>query len=432
MDNSILINQWIKSLKENKLKRSYHHLDVPVDLKDPKNILYMKEKINNLEKHQFLPFIKSRKRVVKFKRKSKTEKIKSVKIRNIMYASHIDAHIYAYYNFILNKKYEEYILKNNIQNSVIAYRKITLDDSEKGKSNIHFSKEVIEEIKSKKNCIVISVDIKSFFDNLDHVILKKSLINILNSDKLDSDIYKIFKSLTKYKYIDHDVFITNKFKSIANQKGLFVFNSIKGSFKQNLTGIGIPQGSPISGLLSNIYLINLDLSVKNKKPDVFYRRYCDDIIFVCGLRDYDDLLDLISSVLLSLKLETQEKKTFVHFFKEDGEGVVRCDKITDRNGTVSNKKYLDYLGVEYDGSTRIRSSTLTNIRSKNLLRIKIQNKNLSFTKLKKPKTERSPSTKKRNIYLDYAAKILPESSIGKQSLKIKKIANKYKGKINNS
>src|SRR5690606_13844326 len=50
----------------------------------------------------------------------------------------------------------------------------------------------------------------------------------------------------------------------------------------NKEGCGIPQGSPISALLSNIYMIGFDAAMQAyaTKQGGSYRRYCDDILLV--------------------------------------------------------------------------------------------------------------------------------------------------------
>ncbi|WP_257983354.1 reverse transcriptase domain-containing protein, partial [Vibrio parahaemolyticus] len=52
--------------------------------------------------------------------------------------------------------------------------------------------------------------------------------------------------------------------------------------KKNRESQGIPQGSPMSGLLSNIYMIDFDIKLKNYAESLNgkYYRYCDDLLCI--------------------------------------------------------------------------------------------------------------------------------------------------------
>ncbi len=58
--------------------------------------------------------------------------------------------------------------------------------------------------------------------------------------------------------------------------------SEEGFLKVNRQGVGIPQGLPVSAVLSNIYMTEFDAQLGSWVESVggFYRRYCDDLIVV--------------------------------------------------------------------------------------------------------------------------------------------------------
>lgn len=99
--------------------------------------------------------------------KSKIIPVKT-KVRPIMFASHRDNYIYKYYGLELNELYNDYLQKNNFDDSSVAYR-----TNKDGKCNIDFAAEVINFIKNTDNCYVYIGDFTGFFDNLNHKYLKK-------------------------------------------------------------------------------------------------------------------------------------------------------------------------------------------------------------------------------------------------------------------
>src|SRR5690606_28681645 len=72
-----------------------------------------------------------------------------------------------------------------------------------GKSNIQFAKEAFDHAKrlsSEGPCTAIALDIKGYFDSIDHELLKKRWCELIGQRQLPEDQYKIFRSLTKYSY----------------------------------------------------------------------------------------------------------------------------------------------------------------------------------------------------------------------------------------
>ena len=167
-----------------KLKK-YPHIGLPITISDYK---WAKEYIKDKEKireHSFLPLIHKCISQRKFRPdKSRTDKtktnrrfrIKGQKDRDIYFSSHIDSLILSYYNSLLVEAYEDHIKTKNFNDSIVAYRKIPLfENSNNNKCNIDFAKSAFEFINKNKaqKLSVIVADITSFFDNLNHKILKR-------------------------------------------------------------------------------------------------------------------------------------------------------------------------------------------------------------------------------------------------------------------
>jgi hypothetical protein len=219
--------EWKNQIKPDKKKRAYQHIDDPVDLDDPKSFQKITRIIENIKAHQFLPFIKRNDVKIRFRKSGNEEAKRSVKIRPIMYASHTDAHIYSYFNFVILDKYERLLNSLGITENVIAYRKIKNIEDGRGKSNIHFAKEVFDHISTREDCVVVTQDIEGFFDNLSHRLLKEKLCKVCGVQKLNETLYKVFRSLTAHKYIEHDDFVNKRIKSKTKHNKYAVYKILK-------------------------------------------------------------------------------------------------------------------------------------------------------------------------------------------------------------
>lgn len=296
------------------------------------------------------------------------------KQRKIYYANHIDSQIYSFYaNEILSIKYEKALkLIPGLSDCISAYRRIpTLEDSNKNKGNIHFAKDVFDEIKRRQDCVAIAFDISEFFDSIDHEILKKAWSNLLGLDKLPNDHYNIFKSLTNFSYVKldsilkelnikhpneifrkgiHEYFNSRKdFKKQIKEKNLIK----KHPFKNKTTGLlqGIPQGTPISAFLANLYLLNFDINVLKEVQslDGFYRRYSDDIVIICSKENYTHLKKFVLDHIQDFKLEIQDAKTQARLFVKDRlSQILKVYELFPDESLKENIPF-EYLGFEFNG-----------------------------------------------------------------------------------
>lgn len=422
--------EWKNQIKPEKQLRTYQHLDGPIDLSDEKGFERVIKTINDIKDHQFLPFIIRSETKIRFRKNNNGKLRRSLKIRPIMYASHMDAHIYSYYNFLLQEEYEKYLINNEISENVTAYRKIKIADTDKGKSNLHHAKEVFDYIKKQISCVVITQDIEGFFDNIDHTILKDMICNIKNSNKLDDSFYKVFRSLTAFRYIEYEDFLSKKIKSKIKNNKYAIYNTLKGLVHENKKNKAIPQGSPISGLLANIYLIEFDTSLKKNFPDVFYRRYSDDLVFVCEVKQKDQLLSFIERAIEKLKLQISAQKSFVTYF-ETFNGNLKCQKVTNGINEEKNRNYIDYLGLEFSGeNTFLRKNTIQKLKHRQIKKVRKQSLNNIKPIRVSHKRNSLVKLKNRNNYLGKAIEVFNEKSTSKQILKVVKDRNRIKKSIN--
>lgn len=407
------------------------------------------QSLASIAKHPFLPFIKILTKTPRL-RYQENENLYGLetKIRPIAFASHFDTYIYSFYAFALTEKHQDYIKTKGFDECVLAYRS-DLD----GRCNIQFAKEVFDVVKSKiaaeQTCSAIALDITGYFDNIDHSLLKEKWCEILGLRKLPIDQYKVFRTLTKYSYLNNDSILKHfniDLKKVDNWNSLLdlIPDSIAGnSFHQkfdllrrrklvvtNLPKIaadgsqsfrGIPQGSPMSAVLSNIYLIDFDEKLFNlsKELNFTYRRYCDDLLIICEPEKAAMINKIVLSEIAFYKLVIQPKKTELIEFRKTFSGKIRGfnqKKINTLNPIITYKneqsffKNLQYLGFEFNGSNiYIRPGSLSRYFIKMKARVvksvmmAYSNKSKTDKILKKQIFERYSHIGKRN-FLSYAIK----------------------------
>ncbi|BBS89035.1 hypothetical protein WP7W18E02_39320 [Aeromonas media] len=181
---------------------------------------------------------------------------------------------------------------------------------------------------------------------------------LLQKNSLPNDHFNIYRSLTKSSVVNRDLLYTALKISKNNPKtaGLRLCDintfreKVRGLelIKTNSTGRGIPQGTSISALLSNIYMLDFDKKIKDivKSISGEYYRYCDDMLFIIDSDNTSELMSLVTQSISELKIEINDKKTEIRTF-HTYRGVQKCDKP------------LQYLGFIYDGERKlIRSAAL--------------------------------------------------------------------------
>jgi len=386
MQNSIIIKDWFKD-------RGYLHITNRINKKDKPNIYKYVSNPKKVKKHSWSPFILRQTKNRRFKysedlnRRShkavdhKGQIISNSKVRPIMYATHIDSHIYSYYSHkIIQPKYEAYLKQNSkLDSCITAYRQIETVDGIRFKYNVDFAKDVFEEIKDRKNCGVLAFDIKDFFPSLNHQQLKKIWSKILGNKSLPKDNYALFKSITNYSYFFYDD-LRQRHKGHLDEKKIaglkkegkfqlfenwtdFKESEIqvyKNQKKRDETIAGIPQGLPISAMLANIYMLPFDENIVEKlviRKDCFYRRYSDDLVVVCKIEDIEDVERIVLDEIKKIKLTISKSKTEKFKFQFTDKRL-QCHKINGDHYIPNS--YLQYLGFDFYGhKTLIKSANVS-------------------------------------------------------------------------
>lgn len=345
---------WVDFVKHHNDTKPYAHFDLRVSLSMPSIRKYVMDR-TKIVTHSFYPFIHFEKKNSRYGKKGPK------KPRELYYCSHLDRCVYQRYAFLLNYQYNIWACENNIDDVAIAYR------DNLGKNNIDFAKDAFDAIRSFPQCFILVGDFTNFFDNLEHQYLKKMMCEVLGVERLPQDYFSVFKNITRFSSWDWKDIVKAAGENIAergvrkkiNSKETVLtkeqFQKNKKDIKKNISGVGVPQGSPISAVLSNIYMIKFDKDIKRyvTSKGGIYMRYSDDFIIVLPYeRDAEiaDFTSYIFSYVESMKglIDLQKEKTSCYTYKD--EAIYEGDQPSS----------INYLGFLFDGKNiRIRPRAIT-------------------------------------------------------------------------
>lgn len=376
-------------LEAKKLKR-YPHFDSDISAADAEILVQDR---NAVTSHSFYPFMRYIERWNKWAKKGAKGKSKD---RPIRYAARRDAYILSYYRHLLSARYEPLLKKFDLDDVVLAYRRIPDDLSGRGKCNIHFARDAVQKIIKLGQCSVVALDISSYFESLDHALLKAKWEMLLGVNRLPDDHHQVYKAITKYAYVDKlEVYERLGFfgdkvdpKSGRTFKGfLKSFKDIPrpqicspAEFREKIAGggseksiikchdktFGIPQGSPISDLLANLYLLDFDreMSAEARRLGGHYSRYSDDILIILPGSAVDGTAAMRFAQQCIAKhgneIKIKDEKSYIYEFFPDADGSQNFRRVLGHEG--QGKNGLEYLGFRFDGKqVYIKDSTLSNL-----------------------------------------------------------------------
>lgn len=410
---------WCRYVEDHRRSKGYAHFDKRTSLANSKT----RAKVLNpkwVASHGFWPLIHVTAKRHRFvgERDGTLPHLKK-KTREIRYCSHIDRCILQRYAFLIDRRYNEVVDDTLIDDCAIAYR------TNKGRDNIFYAKRVFDFVQRHRECLVLVTDFKDFFDSIDHNQLKRSLRNLMGFPTLPDDWYTVFKNVTCYSDWTWDDLIKiaglthsrsarrtmNESETIISEEQ-FARNASR-CVRKNKSGRGIPQGSPISAVLSNVYMMDLDREIAQivARYDGLYLRYCDDVIAVIPVNDreekFDGALERLNQIFSRLSscpgVSVQEEKTDRYWYSR-GKGYGFVHKISSCGGTEERPVHIDYLGFTFDG-TRVR------LRAKAISKYhyRMRRKARSAVKQKKGRrnlyglySEKSWEITRKRCFVDYA------------------------------
>lgn len=140
---------------------------------------------------------------------------------------------------------------------------------------------------------VFDADLRKFFDTVDHAVL----LEMVNDLQIDVRAKTLIRRFLKTGKISSTQVIEHKTKKGKPTK-----------FAPEPRTIGVPQGGVLSGLLSNLYLSQLDAAVGNCHEG--FVRYADDFLVCCNsAAECKQVHELVEEKLKPLKVLLHPDKT---------------------------------------------------------------------------------------------------------------------------
>lgn len=373
-------------------KSSYAHFDHRVSFAEAQTKILDSEYV---ALHAFYPLISNEIITVRYRGGKR-----NCKVRNIAYASHFDHRVFQYYSYLWSDLYNKKAIAEEFNEVAVAYRSsLSSDSAVTAAGNISSVKRAFDYIREQDSAFVLTGDFESFFDNLNHAYLMRSLRSLFPDGRLPDDHYQVIKNILRYSCwpiadlaARHDLpwpaveparekmiseaAIELRFKAIRELNKLDVIlpkaeflasksQVITRPWKRKGVVLGIPQGLAASGVLANIYMADIDMKVRLAVERVggLYLRYCDDFIIAVPKSGFDALVDAINLMadVDSVKLQPEKTKAF----RVDSNGVAQLDFESVRTGKVLSysgahpAQKVSFLGFDFDGRVvRLRQSTV--------------------------------------------------------------------------
>lgn len=311
--------------------------------------------------HQFLPVVLREQKFLKMYYNKDTKKLNFLsKVRPIVEVGHTDSLIFSLYAAKLSQAYEERVNQLGIELVATAYRRGL-------GSNIEASKAVIDRVVGMNDCWIIKSDFVGFFDHLNHRLLKQAVSDLVgekdetspeSKSQLKQDWYAVIRSLTKHRHIaasnipDRMLAYAKVHKRYVARVREIDYAVRSGELVVSAQHqVGIPQGTSMSAVLANVYMIGFDKKLYELTTSLggLYRRYSDDFVLVLPGTLSTERVKMIKQQVVNLahvctclKLDNKKTKILRYQF------ATKQIKKLREDGSLSESVF-DYLGFIFDG-----------------------------------------------------------------------------------
>jgi hypothetical protein len=238
----------------------------------------------------------------------------------------------------------------------------------------------LQKINNYKDQFVVECDMEKFYDSVNHKIVKKLFNILIDKSEVDNPNFdfKIVKHIFN-EYLNCYAFNINvplakdtkywdSYKIPNGEFGWVKNRLIELKYYSDIEKerIGVPQGGALSGLIANIVLNEADKELL--KTDVFYIRFCDDMLIIHEDKNKcEEAKAIYKKSLRELKLVPHKfvdkltkqisptKFTFHPFWHTKSKGAYKWGAI-ENNGFP----WITFVGYEihHKGNIRVRKKSL--------------------------------------------------------------------------
>lgn len=281
-------------------------------------------------------------------------------------------------------------------------------------------------------------DIKKFFDSVNHEIamnIFQRQIELLKKEGVfvDDSAVKIFRS-----YLDSYTFketVLNKSKfwfekfNISNSSAHFewIEKELKDANLSEDVSIGVPQGGALSCFISNLILHEVDVIIKEKNDEnLFYARYCDDMILLHVAKEKcQQYLNIYTEGLSKLNLFYHDNVAINNynssFWNSKSKLPYSWNNPIIEVGSVPWLSFVGYQ-IKHDGLLRVRPKSVKKEKIKQVKVIDSALRNLHIRN--KTKAQNNLSIKTKQVVYRIRKKLLA-MSIGVINIEGLKYGNKF-------
>ena len=237
--------------------------------------------------------------------------------------------------------------------------------------------EILKYQKTHNKIWVSECDIQKFFDTVQHEHLIKvfqEAINELKDISISPKAIKLFELFLKSYSFNKDVYPKNNNSQYFKEKGVkpgkfgWVEDELISVFDKDYISyykIGVPQGNAISCFIANLILNKIDNAVKEVDNDIFYIRYCDDMVLAHPKREIcEKALIIYKEGIRNNFLLYHKPKAFKNYKKSAKEFWELKSKepyfLGNKYANEENVPWLSFVGyqINYKGEIRVRKSSI--------------------------------------------------------------------------
>ena len=215
-------------------------------------------------------------------------------------------------------------------------------------------------------------DIRGFYDSVGHEVLRDAVRRLerrrfaAGQTALDPAAWRVMDAyLASYCFADGGVVSPGIQQAFAVGGSASPAAPLGAAGKTNLKRVGIPQGGAISPILANVVLDHADrevVGIGGRDPDLFYARYCDDILIVHSdgekcTRALGRYFQAAGELDLPVYKLEENLRYGASYFEAKSKGPFAWDAATPDKTTMPWVSFVGYQ-IRHDGEIRLRKNTV--------------------------------------------------------------------------